>query len=57
MTLTTMVYNGFSLAEIEAAIRRRIVLAAIKMERGNKGRAAKRLGIHRNTITRILGEK
>jgi transposase len=54
MTTNSMIHNGFSLAAIEAHFRRRVVLLAIKAEGNHKGRAAKRLKVHRNTITRIL---
>lgn len=36
--------------------KKKVVLEAIKEERGNMCRAARRLEIHRNTVTRLMQE-
>jgi DNA-binding NtrC family response regulator len=38
------------------AFKKRLILGAIREERGNFCKAAMRLGIHRNTVNRILRE-
>lgn len=54
MTLAEMVESGKTLEEMEAEFRGRMVRTALRLERGNRVRAAARLGIHRNTMTRLL---
>lgn len=56
MTISAMVSNEFTLAVIEKELRKKVVLVAIRAT-GNKSKAAVRLGVHRNTITRILEGK
>jgi DNA-binding NtrC family response regulator len=44
----------FSLAEMEAEFRFAVIRRALIQNNGNQVRASRELGIHRNTMTRIL---
>lgn len=59
MTVQQMIERGLPLHRIETEVRRYVFAEVLKQERrvclkGAKGRAAKRLGIHRNTVTREI---
>ena len=45
---------GFGLGEMERAWSRALIAAALEEERGNACRAAQRLGIHRNSLSRRI---
>lgn len=46
----------FTLSEAEHLVRRQLLIAALERERWNKCKAAKRLGVHRNTLARMMVE-
>jgi DNA-binding NtrC family response regulator len=54
MSLDHMIVNGYSLTTIERQIRRRVIHRVLTEEGGHCGKAAQRLGIHRNTLTRKM---
>ncbi len=56
MDIGQMVREGVSLQEAQNRLRVEMVLEVIKQQQGSGGRAAARLGVHRNTVTRILNE-
>lgn len=46
--------SGFTLHEAQEAFTHALVLAALEANRDNQCRAAERLGVHRNTLGRVL---
>lgn len=53
--MATKIPEHTTLAEAESMLRVWMAQRALKIEKGHHIRAAERLGIHRNTISRILG--
>ncbi|HEV2290019.1 MAG TPA: helix-turn-helix domain-containing protein [Candidatus Acidoferrales bacterium] len=51
-----MVERGILLEEAVAEFERRFIKRAIDQSGGNQTRAARVLGIHRNTLSRKIGE-
>jgi DNA-binding NtrC family response regulator len=51
-----MVDRGILLEEAVAEFERRFIKQAIEQSGGNQTRAARVLGIHRNTLSRKIGE-
>lgn len=45
---------GLGLHDAVAMFRKAVILEALKLEKGNKCRSARRLGLHRNTLARYL---
>jgi DNA-binding NtrC family response regulator len=56
MTVEMMLEAGQTLEQVLGAVRRHAVTVTVKHESGHCQRAAAKLGIHRNTVTRILAE-
>lgn len=56
MTAATAFREGYTLEEIERSVRRYVVQQAVNESKGKMGVAAKRLGVHRNTMTRLVDE-
>ena len=56
MTAATMVREGYRLEEIEWQVRRYVVQWAVDREGGSLARAGVRLGVHRNTVSRMVKE-
>jgi DNA-binding NtrC family response regulator len=54
MTVVEMVNSGVSYREIENMVLLVAVKQAVKIEGGHSQRAAERLGVHRNTVSRML---
>lgn len=52
-----LVQSHISLSESLALHQRLYLEAAVELAKGNRGRAAGLAGVHRNTVTRILGKK
>lgn len=50
------VIAGIQARELQKAVRRDLVIEAMKASRGNQCRAARLIGCHRNTLTRMLDE-
>ena len=53
LKLERMVNSGFTLVEIRDYVMRWAIVKALRLERGHQIKAAKRLGVHRNTLTRL----
>lgn len=51
-----MVDRGILLEEAVSEFERRFIKCAMEHSRGNQSRAARVLGIHRNTLSRKVGE-
>lgn len=56
MSLEHMLQNGYLLSAIEAHVRRWAIIKVLREEKGHHIRTAKRLGMHRNTLTRKMEE-
>ena len=56
MNVKRMMDEGKTLDEMEVELRRTVVWQALRREQNHVGRAATRLGMHRNRLTRILAE-
>ena len=59
MTVHQMIERGYPLHRIQEHVRRYVFAVVLKQERsvslnGAKSRAARRLGIHRNTVSREI---
>lgn len=48
--------GGITYEEAVREFKRRFILEVLAGHRGNQCKAAKELGMHRNTLSRILGE-
>lgn len=46
--------TGAPFAEVMSLLRKSYVMAAIRLERGSYSAAARRIGLHRNTVERIM---
>jgi DNA-binding NtrC family response regulator len=51
-----MIERGILLDEALTEFKKRFVRRALERARGNQSRAAKELGIHRNTLSRLVDE-
>lgn len=51
-----MVERGILLEEAVAEFEKKFIRRVLEHERGNQSRAAKILGIHRNTLSRKVGD-
>lgn len=51
-----MMDRGILLDEALTEFKKRFIRRALERARGNQSRAAKELGIHRNTLSRLVGE-
>ena len=51
-----LVDRGVRLGDAVTEFEKRFIRHALESSRGNQSRAAKLLGIHRNTLSRKLGE-
>ncbi|HEX3985739.1 MAG TPA: helix-turn-helix domain-containing protein [Acidobacteriaceae bacterium] len=54
--VTQMHAGGITYDEAVREFKRRFVLEVLSCHRGNQCKAAKELGVHRNTLSRILAE-
>jgi len=54
--VSEMVDRGILLEEAIEEFEKRFIKAAMEGSRGNQSRAARLLGIHRNTLSRKLGK-
>lgn len=54
--VTQMHAGGITYEEAVREFKRRFILEVLACHRGNQCKAAKELGIHRNTLSRILAE-
>jgi len=52
----TMVERGILLGEAVTEFEKKFIRRVLEHARGNQSRAAKVLGIHRNTLSRKVGE-
>ncbi len=52
-----MIEKGIKLEEAKEEFEKRFIAAALEKRRGNKTKAAKLLGIHRNTLHSKLNSK
>lgn len=46
----------FTLAEAEHMVRRQLLVAALERDGWNQSQVARKLGIHRNTLRRMMAE-
>jgi len=51
-----MMERGILLDEALTEFKKRFIRRALERARGNQSRAAKELGIHRNTLSRLVDE-
>ncbi|MGA8100788.1 MAG: helix-turn-helix domain-containing protein [Candidatus Acidiferrales bacterium] len=51
-----MIERGILLDEALTEFKKRFIRRALERARGNQSRAAKELGIHRNTLSRLVDE-
>jgi Fis family transcriptional regulator, factor for inversion stimulation protein len=51
-----MIERGILLDEALSEFKKRFIRRALERARGNQSRAAKELGIHRNTLSRLVDE-
>jgi DNA-binding NtrC family response regulator len=54
--VTQMHAGGITYEEAVREFKRRFILEVLASHRGNQCKAAKELGVHRNTLSRILAE-
>ncbi|HEV2279695.1 MAG TPA: helix-turn-helix domain-containing protein [Acidobacteriaceae bacterium] len=54
--VTQMHAGGITYDEAVREFKRRFILEVLASNRGNQCKAAKELGVHRNTLSRILAE-
>jgi Fis family transcriptional regulator len=54
--VTQMHAGGITYEEAVREFKRRFILEVLAGHRGNQCKAAKELGVHRNTLSRILAE-
>jgi Fis family transcriptional regulator len=54
--VTSMHAGGITYDEAVREFKRRFILEVLSSHRGNQCKAAKELGVHRNTLSRILAE-
>ncbi len=54
MSVEHMLVNRYSLETIERHVRRWAIVKTLNETHGHHQKAAKRLGIHRNTLTRMI---
>jgi DNA-binding NtrC family response regulator len=54
--ITQMHAGGITYDEAVREFKRRFILEVLASHRGNQCKAAKELGVHRNTLSRILAE-
>ena len=54
--VTQMHAGGITYDEAVREFKRRFILEVLASHRGNQCKAAKELGVHRNTLSRILAE-
>ncbi len=54
--VTQMHTGGITYEEAVREFKRRFILEVLSSNRGNQCKAAKELGVHRNTLSRILNE-
>ncbi len=54
--VTQMHAGGITYDEAVREFKRRFILEVLACHRGNQCKAAKELGVHRNTLSRILAE-
>jgi DNA-binding NtrC family response regulator len=54
--ITQMHAGGITYDEAVREFKRRFILEVLSSHRGNQCKAAKELGVHRNTLSRILAE-
>lgn len=51
---TTAIAAGFTLSGATTLVRIKLITEALQLCKGHQGRAAKLLGIHRNTLSRLV---
>lgn len=54
--VTQMHAGGITYEEAVREFKRRFILEVLASHRGNQCKAAKELGVHRNTLSRVLSE-
>lgn len=54
--VAAMVERGILLDEGRVEFEKRFIACALERSKGNRGQAAKKLGIHRNTLSRKVEE-
>lgn len=54
--MSEMLGSGLKLEDIRRHTYKLIIIAALKMKRGNQCHAAMMLGVHRNTLGRLVAE-
>ncbi len=54
--MSEMLTDGLKLEDIRRQTYKLIIIAALKMKRGNQCHAAMLLGVHRNTLGRLVAE-
>lgn len=54
--IASMVERGILLDEARTEFEKRFIACALECTKGNQGKAALKLGIHRNTLSRKVGE-
>jgi Fis family transcriptional regulator len=54
--VSQMIERGILLDEALTEFKKRFIRRALERARGNQSRAAKELGIHRNTLSRMVDE-
>jgi DNA-binding NtrC family response regulator len=54
--IAAMVERGILLDEARTEFEKRFIACALESTQGNQGKAARKLGIHRNTLSRKVSE-
>jgi len=54
MTITAMLESRFTLHEITERAAKEAIIQTLKLSLGNASEAARRLGVHRNTLNRRM---
>jgi DNA-binding NtrC family response regulator len=54
--IASMVERGILLDEAKAEFEKRFIVCALERTKGVQGKAARKLGIHRNTLRRKVSE-
>jgi DNA-binding NtrC family response regulator len=54
--IASMVERGIFLDEARTEFEKRFIACALECTNGNQGKAARKLGIHRNTLSRKVSE-
>jgi DNA-binding NtrC family response regulator len=54
--IAAMVERGILLDEAKTEFEKRFICCVLDRSKGNQGQAARKLGIHRHTLSRKMGE-